>query len=268
MSSFQSDARLIKSTHLNWIDTLFIAIAAGVLFLITEIYFPGLEERFVIATRTTLAVPLFYLFVFYVKMIRPFMFSNKFINQLLLIPKEIELRQPFTILGLLGLFPQWIGCMIILTSPIHGPWSMEEVSLSKDSVIKKKALAQVKRELLMGDVKALANAKPIDTSSMTAVEINNLSEKAKERKLNREEIEKEEEKQRINLFEKRTLERFPKLKLQIHEEERNDYQEVKEQSYLNIYHFLKIGFIMLIIGGFIDKINNMIQLYKQSKNAR
>lgn len=259
------DAKLLKSIRFNWIDTLIIAITAGFLFLLREMFLPKLGDEFNTATRSFLTFPLLYLLIIYSKKVRPVLFSNERINKLLLLPKKVDNRSQFSIVGVLGLFPQWIGCMIILTSPISGPWNVEELSLSTDSAINQKAHEEAKRALMFENLNAIANAKTIDTAEMTPVEIHKLQEKMREQRENKEQNELEEEAYKKNFIEEKSKELFPKLKQQIHEEERSEHQELKKYATEQILRFLKFGFILLIIGGLIDKLNNIIQIHKQNK---
>jgi len=46
------------------------------------------------------------------------------------------------------------------------------------------------------------------------------------------------------------------------------FNKKKEHALYQFLRFLKLGMILLLIGGVIDKINNMIKFYHQKRNSR
>ncbi len=259
--SFKHMSKTIVNTRFNWIDTLIIAVSVGFIVLLKYLFFGNLG-RFDVALNAFFIFPAFILIFKYITIVRPKIFSNKKLNFLLLLPKDVENRADITILGLFSTAFQWIGCMLIITSPIWGPFNVDELKLSSDKTIRVKAHREADRMYLLEQIRGLASAKPVKLSDLTPIEAHQALQQIKIREEDPEKFKKEQQQYKKNFIDNKAKELFPSLKKTIHAEERKDYEEKISFGYSQFFRFLFSGMMVLFFGAVIDKINNLIQLKK------
>jgi hypothetical protein len=258
---FKQKAMIGAKTRFNWIDTLIFSIIGFALTYIKVVLLPTFSGPLSYIARPIMILVFIQIAFFYVLTIRPKVFINQTLNKFLLLPLPVRKRKEFAIVGALAILTQYSGAMFIITSPIWGPDKDDILNLKTDEQIMTIVTQDAKRALIMEKVNALANAKPVDTSKLSPVEVHKMRMRIEDRKNNPEREKQEAKSYRETFIESKVKELFPVTKKRIHSEQTMEYNESIEFAKSQVIRFLKFGFILLLIGGAIDKLNNMILIY-------
>jgi hypothetical protein len=257
--NIKESAKIITSKHYNWVDTLVIALCASSLQFLKYIILKNPDSITDGVFGALTVFPLLFLLYNYVVHIRPILFSNSAINFILLLPKDVDHRPRFTLLGLMATLFQWVGCMLIITSTINSPLKTGEFILSSDQSIAVKAKQEAERLYLQQELKNIAEAKPLDVTKLSPGEAQRMVQQARQREENPDQEEKNIERYKQNFIAKKIEEITPTLKDEVHKEEKENFKENRKHQLEMFWKQVMWGMVVLFLGAIIEKINNIIQ---------
>ncbi|GEM_PF-7092264 len=265
---FKEKAQVITGNRYNWVDTLVIALCASSLQFLKYVTIKDPDSITDGIFSALTVFPLLFLLYNYVVNIRPILFSNPTLNFILLLPKDVDHRPKFTILGLMATLFQWVGCMLIITSTINTPWKSGELVLSSDQAIGIKAKQEAERLYLQQELKTLAEAKPLDVTKLSPAEAHRMAQQARQRQENPEQEKKALETYKQDFIAKKIEEITPNLKIEIHKEEKQYFEENRKHQLEMFWKQVMWGAIVLFLGAVIEKINNIIQISLEKKRGK